>query len=213
MACIDGVLLEPHYKIHNYQNPKNDQTMRLFQDEILDAAPEYVTIAGERIRKFPMEFEGMFLVSHMVNHVYEEGLGLRQVIDYYFWLNTFNGDKALFFSYLDKMHMRRAARIFGLITELFLGMEKGKGCMEPVSSKEVVFAKKLMADIMKVGNFGREYYHGNRHGFKDFIYNYWWVIKRSFNLAYLCPSEAFYWPAGKFLRFIKKILLSDKNRN
>lgn len=204
MAWVDGILLEPHFKLHNFQNPKNDKTMRQLQKEVLDGAPCYVKISENRIRKFPIEFEGMLLLSHLVNHVYEEGLGLRQVMDYYYWLQTFNGNKELFLSYLGKMHMRRAARIFGIITELYLGLEIGKGCLETPSPKEIQFAKKLMADIMRVGNFGREYYHSTVKGIGDVFKNYVWVFRRSVSLAYLCPSEAHWWPYGKMYRFIKK---------
>lgn len=204
MAWVDGILLEPHYKIHNYQNPTNDKAMCQLQKEVLNGTPSYYCIAENRIRKFPIEFEGMYLVSHMVNHVYEEGLGLRQIVDYYYWLQAFDGDKALFLSYLDKMQMRRAARIFGIITELYLGLEHGKGCLEKASTKEIQFAKSLMADIMRVGNFGREYYHGTVKGIRDVITNYMWVFRRSVRLAYLCPSEAHWWPYGKMIRFIKK---------
>lgn len=32
---------------------------------------------GYQVPIFPPTFESVFLISHMVNHVYEEGLGLR----------------------------------------------------------------------------------------------------------------------------------------
>lgn len=86
MAHIGGVQLEPHYKIHNFQNPWNDRMMMRLQKEVMDAPKCNAEIGRKKIRKFPMEFEGMFLVSHMVNHVYEEGLGLRQVMDYGLWV-------------------------------------------------------------------------------------------------------------------------------
>lgn len=86
MAHIGGVQLEPHYKIHNFQNPWNDRMMRMLQREVMNAHECYAEIGGKKTRKFPMEFEGMFLVSHMVNHVYEEGLGLRQVMEYGLWI-------------------------------------------------------------------------------------------------------------------------------
>lgn len=200
MAWVDGVTIEPHYKIHNYQNPKNDKTMRKLQKAVLNAPACYVDIAGEQIRVFPQVFEGMFLVSHMVNHVYEEGLGLRQVLDYYYWLGHFDGDKEMFFALLDKMQMRRAARIFGLICENYIGLEKGKGCMEPASEKDIAFADKFIQDIMAVGNFAS----GIRSELTSPTKSYWWVTKRSLRLAYLCPSEAYWWPVSKMKRYIWK---------
>lgn len=197
------VQLEPHYKIHNYQNPWNDRMMRRLQKEVLDAPKCYVEIGGKKIRKFPMEFEGMFLVSHMVNHVYEEGLGLRQVLDYGFWINDLPNHKdfdiELYHAYLDKMHMRRAARIFTRICEKYLDVEHGifgYGYTE----KEMAFADRLMADIMAVGNFAKEV------KLKAGWNAYMWTTKRALTLGHLCSSEAYWWPVSKLFRFFAKKL-------
>lgn len=45
-----------------------------------------VHIGDVEVEKFPMEFEGIFLVRHMLNHVYAEGLEMRQVMDYGLWI-------------------------------------------------------------------------------------------------------------------------------
>lgn len=208
MAHIGGVQLEPHYKIHNYQNPWNDRMMRRLQKEVLDAPKCYVTIEGKEIRKFPMEFEGMFLVSHMVNHVYEEGLGLRQVMDYGLWVrdlpNHKDFDMELYHVYLDKMHMRRAARIFTRICEKHLGVEHGIFGYG-YTDKEMAFADRLMADIMAVGNFAKEVkLDAGWDAYK-------WTTKRAFSLGYLCPSEAYWWPVSKFFRYFAKKLRLIRN--
>ena len=59
-----------------------------------------------------------------VNHVYEEGLGLRQVIDYAMFLSRC-ADKIEWMQnhdYLHQMHMERAWRIFTCICVDYLGM-------------------------------------------------------------------------------------------
>lgn len=212
----DSVQLEPHYKIHNYQNPWNDRMMRRLQKEVMDAPKCYVEIGGKKIRKFPMEFEGMFLVSHMVNHVYEEGLGLRQVIDFAFWINALKVrgerlevrdeglevrgfDMELYHEYLRKMNMTRAARIFTCICEKYLGVDRfimGYAYTE----KEEAFADKMVADITAVGNFAKDV------KLEAGLHAYIWTTKRAFTLGYLCPSEARWWPLSKFARFFWKKL-------
>lgn len=221
MAHMDGVQLEPHFKIHNYQNPWNDRMMRRLQKEVIDAPASYVAIVRKNIRKFPMEFEGMFLVSHMVNHVYEEGLGLRQVMDFAMWLNYIDDndnssvntnctnqankssgfDMELYHAYLDKMHMRRAARIFTLICEKYLGVEQGIFGYG-YTNKEMAFADKLMADIMAVGNFAKEV--NLEAGWNAYM----WTTKRAMTLGYLCLSEAYWWPVSKLYRYINKSIIN-----
>lgn len=221
MAHIGNVQLEPHYKIHNYQNPWNDRTMRTLQQELLNGEERCMMKVGNpstdsgqvaEIEKFPVEFEGMFLVSHMVNHVFEEGLGLRQVMDYGFWVkdlpNHKDFDMERYHEYLRKMHMDRAAKIFTYICEKYLGMDRhimGYAYTE----KEEAFAEKMLADIMAVGNFARGAEEHPEAGWQA----YWWTTKRAWQLGYLCPSEARWWPVSKFVRFFDKKLNSNKYKH
>lgn len=206
MAHLNGVTLEPHYKVHNYQNPKNDRVMmRMFEDIFPEKLSTRV-IAGVEVPVFPVEFEGMFLVSHMVNHVYEEGLGLRQVMDFAMWLNNLysntnaNVDLGLYFKYLERMHMTRAARVFTRICEQYLGVDHGI-MGYGYTDKEIAFSDKMLADIMNVGNFGRGTDYGKEKGWTGSIKNYIMITKRCLRLAYLCPTEAYWWPISKLTRF------------
>ena len=61
-----------------------------------------------------------------------------------------------------------------------------------------------MADIMRVGNFGRGEYVFHHRGFKDAFNNYCWVVKRCWNLGFVCPSEARWWIISKVKRFFWK---------
>lgn len=218
MAHIDGVTLEPHYKIHNFQNPWNDRTMARYQQVMLERKERRTMAFGAKCMEaevFPMEFEGMHLVSHMVNHVYEEGLGLRQVMDFAFWLKVVkngaekveNGaegfDKSLYQHYLERMHMTRAARVFTCICERTMGIDPGIMGYD-YTEKDLAFADRMLEDIMAVGNFARGAEENHSAGWNS----YKWVLKRSVRLAYLCPSEAWWWPACKFTRYIRKSIKS-----
>lgn len=220
MARVAGVVLEPHYKVHNYQNAKNDAAMADMFEEIyaeefpttsifLAKCPETqdrdVTV---HVPVYPPEFEGMFLVSHMVNHVYEEGLGLRQVIDFALWAKKCAAvqgfDKARHEAYLQRMRMMRPHRLFVRICEKGLGLPTVIFNYE-YTSREKAFADKLMADILRVGNFGRGEYVFKHDSKWDDLKNYVWVTKRALRLGWLCPSEAYMWPLSKFTRYFSKI--------
>ena len=145
------------------------------------------------------------VISHMVNHVYEEGLGLRQVIDYAMFLHRC-ADKVNWmqhYGYLHEMHMERAWRIFTCICVVYLGMPLPSQ-VEPFSHQEKVWAEKMMTDIMRVGNFGRGEYVFHHRGLKDAFNNYCWVVKRCWNLGFVCPSEARWWIISKVKRFFWK---------
>ena len=205
MAFVDGVVVEPHYKVHNYQFPKNDKAMQKMFYSIFPHALEFIEIDGEPVPVYPKTFESVFLVSHMVNHVYEEGLGMRQVIDYAMFLYKEYSkiDKKIHQEYLEQMHMDRAHRIFVRICEKYFNLSEDI-CHYVYTDKEKTFADLLMEDILRVGNFGRGEYIFHRNGKWGDLQNYWWVARRSFHFAYLCPHEAYMWPISKFLRYMRK---------
>ena len=206
MAWVDGVTVEPHYKVHNYQRPSTDQAMQEMFSSVFPSELSSADIDGYEVSVFSPTFESVFLISHMVNHVYEEGLGLRQVIDYAMFLHRC-ADKMEWMrhhEWLYRMHMERAWRIFTCICVEYLGLPLSSQ-VEPFSHQEKVWAEKMMADIMRVGNFGRGEYVFQHRGFKDAFNNYCWVVKRCRNLGFVCPSEARWWIISKMKRFFWKI--------
>jgi len=219
MAWVNGVTVEPHYKVHNYQRPSTDRAMQEMFGEIFPNKLVQADIDGYKVNVFPPTFESVFLVSHMVNHVYEEGLGLRQVIDYAMFLDKCADkiDWLLHDEYLYRMKMQRAFRIFACICVEYLGLSLPSQ-IEPFSYQEKQWAKIMMEDIMTVGNFGRGKYVFHHNGWHDALRNYKWVLGRCYHLGFVCPSEAKWWVVSKFTRFFWKLEKhnnngSNKNRN
>lgn len=205
MAWINGVAVEPHYKVHNFQRPSTDKAMQSMFEDVFPDHLVAVDIDGDSLPSFPPTFESVFLVSHMVNHVYEEGLGLRQIVDYAMFLNQCGGDiiVGLHTAYLRRMRMFRAWRLFTCICERQLGL-KLPAFVEPFSRKEEEMAQWLFDDVMRVGNFGRGEYVFQYKGLADALRNYRWVVSRCLSLRFVCPSEADWWIVSKAYRFFKK---------
>ncbi len=205
MAWVDGVTIEPHYKVHNYQRPSTDQAMQEMFSSVFPSKLSYADIDGYEVPVFSPTIESVFLTSHMVNHVYEEGLGLRQVIDYAMFLHHCADkiDWLQHHEFLHQMRMERAWRIFTCICVDYLGMSLPSQ-VESFSHQEKMWAEKMMTDIMRVGNFGRGEYVFHHRGFKDAFNNYCWVAKRCWNLGFVCPSEARWWIISKVKRFFWK---------
>ena len=205
MAWINGVTVEPHYKVHNFQRPSTDKAMQSMFEDVFPDHLVKVDIDCGGLPSFPPTFESVFLVSHMVNHVYEEGLGLRQIVDYAMFLNQCGGDIMVeqHTAYLRRMRMFRAWRLFTCICERQLGL-KLPAFVEPFSKKEEEMAQRLFDDVMRVGNFGRGEYVFQHNGLADALRNYRWVVGRCLSLRFVCPSEADWWIVSKAYRFFKK---------
>lgn len=205
MAFVDEVQLEPHFKVHNFQNPSVDDAMQEIFAEVFPQELIEVEIGGEKIPVFPPAFECALLVGHMVNHVYAEGLGMRQVIDLMMFIQK---EHEIVKSeecqrYLSRMKMERAFRVFSCVCEDYLGMSHELLNLN-YRDKEKRFAGKIMADILEVGNFGRGAdYLGKEKALRP-LRSYLWVVGRCIKLGYLCPAEARWWPVSKFRRFLWK---------
>lgn len=211
VAFVDGVQLEPHYKVHNFQSPHVDKTMKVFFSEMFPKQLVHEDVNGENIPTFPPSFECVVLVGHMVNHVYAEGLGLRQVMDLYWFLkmkhDTINWEECN--RNLSEMRMERAFRIFACLCEYYLGLPSTVLNLS-YTNKEKHFAAELMDDILTVGNFGRGVdYLGQNEKLKP-LKSYLWVTKRCVKLGYLCPEEAKWWPISKVKRFFWKKFVSNQ---
>ena len=205
MAWVDGVTVEPHYKVHNYQRPSTDRAMQEMFSSVFPDKLVCVEIDGHEISVFPPTFESVFLISHMVNHVYEEGLGLRQVVDYAMFLSKCADriDWMQHHEWLQRMRMERAWRIFTCICVTYLGLPLPSQ-VEPFSYNERKWAGKMMNDILQVGNFGRGEYVFLHRGMADAFHNYCWVAKRCLQLGFVCQSEARWWMISKVTRFFLK---------
>lgn len=202
MAYVDGVILEPHYKVHNFQNPKVDQAMLEIFSEVFPNKLELERIGDCDIPVFPPESECVMLVGHMVNHVYAEGLGLRQVLDFMLFLKEkyHTLDNILCLQYLERMEMVRAFHVFTRISEKYLGMPTNI-VHQSYTDKELKAADKMMENIMGVGNFGRGKRNVGHHFLLRPIKSYLWVLRRCWTLRDVCPAEARWWPVAKFRRF------------
>lgn len=211
MVYVDGINLEPHYKVHNFQNPEVDKAMRDMFKEVFPKSLSSTRVGELSLPSFPPEFECALLVGHMINHVYAEGLGLRQVVDFMMFVQKEHGATKTerCKKYLKMMHMERSFRIFACLCETYLGMHHELLGLE-YTEKEKSFAVRLMDDILKVGNFGRGADYLGRNKVFIPIRSYLWVLKRCFMLGYLCPAEARWWPVSKFVRYFSGKILKKR---
>lgn len=122
-------------------------------------------------------FNLVFLLVHLLRHTFTEGVGLRQLMDYYYTLTLPLSDtqreealtmiKQLGLASFAGAVMHVEERVFGLPHEAML--------TEPRPRE----GELLLADVMRGGNFGR---HSGGHGLTTRLTRVW-------NLALLCPEE------------------------
>lgn len=124
------------------------------QDYISENAKEqFENVDVEMGFAYPtIKFNLVYSLIHINSHIFEEGIGLRQLLDYYYILNkSTKAERNNAFSVLCELGLKKfAGAIMYVESKVFnLGIEK---MLCAPNDKEGVF---LLEEILRGGNFGR----------------------------------------------------------
>lgn len=101
----------------------------------------------------PFEFNIIFLLIHMFHHVIYEGLGFRQLMDYYFLLvsNSHKNDYTIFIKIIGYLGLNKfASAVMWVLKEVF-GLSKARMICFP----DEKLGQLLLEEILQGGNFGQ----------------------------------------------------------
>jgi len=199
----NGVEWELHHKIYYFQKESCNHLFMHYVDEEMNASPYYVSIEGEQVRVFNPTMNVLLLLSHIVDHFYCEGVGLRQLCDYALALHHKHEeiDRTKLLEMLDALALTRAYRVFGYICTHYLGMPSGALMLEP-SKKDIRLAHRVMADCLKGGNFGHAESNKRQSMWQNITF-YTRFLRRLWSYRQLHHSEALWWPLAKLKRALK----------
>ena len=136
-----------------------------------------------------VSFNVIYILSHLYRHVFTEGIGLRQLLDYYFVLMAWeNEGKDLMYvqNMIAHLGMRKfAGGIMCVLHEVF-GLPSSKTIV-PMDEKEGKF---LLDEVMRGGNFGQ---YDTRLGSKEDegkLHRYFRMSLRNLRFVRHYPTEA-----------------------
>ena len=154
-AKCDGVDVELHYRPAFLNNPiHNSRMQRWFLKEAAAQCKHGVELPnGAGTVNVPTDaFNRIFLMVHMMNHLIHDGLGMRQLMDYYFLLRKG-------FTPEEQLHDQQLLRDFGLydmagavmfvLRRLFV-LPKEQMIVPPDKKR----GKFLFKEVVYGGNFG-----------------------------------------------------------
>lgn len=151
------------------------------------------------------EFDCVFQLSHMMHHFFFEGLGFRQVIDFYCLLRSMPTiDKGIMVE-LKRLNMRKFTAAMMFIMHDILGLEQEKLLCEPDSK----IGTMVLEEMLKAGNFG---FHDARYYFSSlpFWRHYLLETYRNLHFAKTFPSETIFGrPLSRFWHKAYKLWLSS----
>lgn len=148
-----------------------------------------------------LRFNVVYLLMHIFRHVFHEGIGLRQLMDYYFVLRNFNVGLNLDLNvdrWLRELGLLRFAGAVMYVEREVFGLQKEYMICEPDEKA----GRFLLDAIMRAGNFGkydpriRDAHSGGS------VRLYMMNIKRLFSMVRFYPSEVLWAPFWKVGHFV-----------
>ncbi len=195
-----GCKLEVHLKPSWMHNPvKNRRLQRFFNDT---AGTQFTNIIETPEGSFPaptLAFNRVYILLHIYRHLFQEGIGLRQLLDYYFVLKkgfTENEKRETIRILKSLGLMRFTASVMFIMQEIF-HLDKSHMLTPPDYQR----GQFLLHEIMTAGNFGM---YDNRYSivskkneFRHFING----MHRTLRLTRQYPEEVLWSPYFKIWHF------------
>lgn len=154
-------------------------------------------------------FNVIYILSHLYRHIFTEGIGLRQLLDYYFVLSMLNVNCEMLTSMqknLKHLGLWKFAQAVMFVMKEVFGLSEDR-VIAPMDEKEGRF---LLDEIMRGGNFGQYDDRMGSKGGESKIHRYFRMNLRNLRFVKHYPTEAVCepifrtWFAGwKFINRIK----------
>ena len=150
---IDGVEVEVHYRASYVYNPFANRRLQKWFKSYSDTTDLIELPKG--VGKIPVptwEFNVVFQLCHIYNHLIHEGIGFRQMVDYYYLLksNVNRTDVTRIPELFEKLGLAEIAGAVMWVLKEVLGLEE-QYLIAPVDERRGRF---LLDEIMEGGNFG-----------------------------------------------------------
>ena len=178
--------VEMHYRVEVMLNLwKNSRLQRWFK-----AHTEEIFANGTNGMVTPMvEFNVFYILLHIYRHFLYEGVGMRQLMDYYFVLrHTDTTENTEIIKILKKFGMMRFARGIMWVMQKVFGLEEKYMVCEPLERE----GRFILKEVMAGGNFGHydERLHNSRHSKLETVKS---ICQHNRHLVQHYPSEVV-WP-------------------
>lgn len=192
----EGVDVEVHFRPSSgNKNPFTNKRLQQFLEDEINRENEK-TPEGFRVPS--VKFALVMQLAHIQRHLMTEGIGLRQVIDYYYLLKSdINNQRDEVKNRLNSFGLKHMSEALMWVLHEWLGLEK-RYLIAPEDERR---GKMLLQSIVDGGNFGR-YYDCNQHGIGQRILT---MNKHRLKMFRFDFNEAF-WIELDYITFIIKTI-------
>lgn len=161
---FQDVPVEVHFTPANLTHPRYKKLFQKYAESVFDTENHHkVLLPNESIQVSvsTLDFNIVYQMAHMMTHFFDEGVGLRHLIDYYFVLKNLR---------LDSEEVQKRFKQFGLlkfakgvmwIEKCLLGLDDKFLVVEP--SEKI--GRVIIHEVLEGGNFGK---HDTRYVLRNY---------------------------------------------
>ena len=183
----NGFLYELHWTLNNFSRKEWQQ----YFDRILQEDKGMTMKIGDaEIPTLSPTTNALYIFIHLFHHLIHSGVGLRQFCDWMMWLHRYQEkiDKEELLRHLKKLDLERPYRVLGAVLVEQLGLPEHEFPLA-ITDKDRKRSRKLMADIMKMGNFGHNKQKTGSLGLIHSVQTGWQMVCQSTKYVDLAPKE------------------------
>lgn len=151
------------------------------------------------INAVTMRFNLVYLMAHMYRHLFGDGIGLRQLMDYYFvLLHATEKDKEDVMFWIERTGMKRFAAAEMWIMQFVFGLEREFLLCAPNQK----LGEFLLNEISEAGNMGHYETRFAKGENESHWHRFWRVNYQNVRLIRFSFSEVFWTPLWRIQNFI-----------
>ena len=206
-TSLDGVPVELHFFPCSMNNPIYHARLQKWFRRNADLQCSHIVRLPDRAGDIAIPttaFNVIYQLTHLYHHFFDEGIGMRQIIDYYYVVSMLNVNcEMLTWLPKDLKHLglwKFAGAVMYVLHEA-LGLSEEK-MIAPMDEKR---GKLLLAEILNGGNFGKHFtkYGGFTH--QSMGKKYFLKIWRNMHFVRFYPVEALSEPIFRTWHFFWRL--------
>ena len=204
---MDGVPVELHFFPCSMNNPIYHARLQKWFRRNADLQCSHIVGLSDGAGDIAIPttaFNVVYQLTHLYHHFFDEGIGMRQIIDYYYVVSILNVNcEMLTWLPKDLKHLGlwKFARAVMYVLHETLGLSEEK-MIAPMDEKR---GELLLAEILEGGNFGRHFtkYGGFTH--QSMGKKYFLKIWRNMHFVRFYPAEALSEPIFRTWHFFWRL--------
>ena len=197
-TTMDGVPVELHFFPCSMNNPLYHARLQKWFKRNADLQCSNVVSLPDGIGEIAMPttaFNVIYQLTHLYHHFFDEGIGMRQIIDYYYvvisdYLLVINDESLVIRDTLQRdlkhLGLWKFARAVMYVLHEALGLSEEK-MIAPMDEKR---GKLLLAEILNGGNFGKHFTKYGHFSQQGMAKKYFLKIWRNMHFVRYYPAEA-----------------------